>query len=537
MGAESSRLLAEVKANRCREVKLDADVKPAELLQMIEALRSNTSVEELILAENSKIATPAVARALVAMLAANRSITRLQLRDIRNPDFPRAFSQGMLQHTMLEDFSMWNCTLNGVGFQAIAGTLLCCSNLRQLHLEGLPVEVAEGAALDALCALLQCRTKLQRLTLITAAPPSRWLAALAKTSSLRELNLFGYLLDVSCASALGDMLRSHSALEDLALSFDSDALRLALDPLIQHPTLRLLWVKASAEDAKHIPALLFATTRLTTLELRFPPLAEGTIDAIVDALQSNFTIIAFKLPDQKLTPAQMLAIDQVLRRNKKAAARAASATNSNGGSPALVSSADDDEALADTPSPAAPYTAAASSPVQPAAAAAAAFPSVAQWAPATGSWTHSVEVPMAELVSPSAPFLPAAFPASPPPSVPGANVSALLERMAQLEAREAEREAKLAQMEADGLSQQAEREADQRTIHRLREHVDTLTAQLARLRQRAEGERARGGGDGWDERSAVADERRSQQELGALKVQLMQQKARQQEIGGLEEPD
>jgi len=169
--------------------------------------------------------------------------------------------------------------------------------------------------------------------------------------------------------------------------------------------------------------------------------------------------------------------------------------------------------------------------------------------------------------------------ASPSP-LSASEVSALLAKVALLEAshaeraaKEAEREAELKQVKADaekhckalaahdahikklqeqspdavdagaglayatatarlGLSPQAQREADQRAMHQLQQQVDLLTAQMAELRQRAEDERARGG-DGWDAHNAAAQERRGQQELGALRAQLMQRRA---SLKQLEEP-
>jgi len=148
----------------------------------------------------------------------------------------------------------------------------------------------------------------------------------------------------------------------------SGGLRLALDALTQHRSLRSLTLSGNVEDAGRIPDLLRAKTGLTHLNLIFPKLASDTIEAIVGALQSNSSLLKFDMSYQQLQLADNLAIDQVLRRNKEAAVRAVFATNSNGGSPALVSPADDGEALADTPSASVPYTTAVTSPVKPAAA-------------------------------------------------------------------------------------------------------------------------------------------------------------------------
>jgi len=162
--------------------------------------------------------------------------------------------------------------------------------------------------------------------------------------------------------------------------------------------------------------------------------------------------------------------------------------------------------------------------------------------------------------------------ASPSP-LSASEVSALLAKVALLEAshaeraeKEAEREAELAQLRADAekhrkalavqaahikklqeqspdgvdagaglayavaeakspLSPQAQREADLRTIHQLQQQVDTLTAQMAKLHQRAEDERAAGRDTAHDERSAAAEERRSQQMLSELRAQLLHRRA------------
>lgn len=199
MGADASRLLAEVEANRCREVQLNIVGKTAELIKMIEALRSNTSVEKLIMAAKSnREPKPAVTTALVEMLAANRSIKQLQLSDIHEWDFARAFAVGLQQHTILEGFRIEECRFSQRDMQAVFEALQHCTNLRELDLKNSIKEYFQGAALGALCALLQSSKALAELNVaswysLEGASLSALLDALVGATSLRKLNLRKYM--------------------------------------------------------------------------------------------------------------------------------------------------------------------------------------------------------------------------------------------------------------------------------------------------------------------------------------------------------
>jgi len=199
MGAESSRMLAEVEANRCREVQLSMVGKRAELLPLFEALRGNSGVEKLLIeAKHNHLAKPAVTTALIDMLAVNCSIKRLQLSDINDTEFARAFAVGLQQHTMLEGFCMERCIFGERGVQSVFKALQHCSNLWELYLEHSPAEFFHGVTLDALCALLQSSKALAELNVaswysLEGASLSALLDALVGATSLRKLNLRKYM--------------------------------------------------------------------------------------------------------------------------------------------------------------------------------------------------------------------------------------------------------------------------------------------------------------------------------------------------------
>lgn len=160
-----------------------------------EALDENSTVTALILSCYNIVddGTYAVA----SVVGQNKSIKKLQLRDLRNPREVITFFQLLLQNTSIEELSLRHCQICPQGAQAIAKLLKFHPRLQEVRLVDSQLI---GDSLGPICHGLKMNRSIKRLYLVNneiRADQAGDLADLLRSSScLRELYL--------CENELGD---------------------------------------------------------------------------------------------------------------------------------------------------------------------------------------------------------------------------------------------------------------------------------------------------------------------------------------------
>jgi hypothetical protein len=193
------------------------DVKwnEAELSSLLNALHTNTHVTELCLVGQNERWSPKMRQLFVSMLAANRSITDITLRWCTVNG--SMLADGLKQHTMLKELSLYNVKIPIKGMQMMILALIGCPALHSLILEGNVESVP--SAMPELVVLLRHSRSLRSLELtncrLHSAPMRQLTDALSTNKQLRSLNLYTNGLGDDDARCLANMLKKNHTLTTL----------------------------------------------------------------------------------------------------------------------------------------------------------------------------------------------------------------------------------------------------------------------------------------------------------------------------------
>jgi Ran GTPase-activating protein (RanGAP) involved in mRNA processing and transport len=161
------------------------------------AMDENTVVTAFILSCFSIVDDGAAA--IGSVLGKNKSIQKLQLRDLRNSREVTTFFQSLLQNTVIQELSLRHTLICPVGAKAIAKLFATHSALTEVRITDSQL-VGGTSTLKILCDGLKSSPSIQRVYLVNVEIPSSGATPIAKmlsdSNSIQELHL--------CENQLGD---------------------------------------------------------------------------------------------------------------------------------------------------------------------------------------------------------------------------------------------------------------------------------------------------------------------------------------------
>jgi Ran GTPase-activating protein (RanGAP) involved in mRNA processing and transport len=199
-----------------RHCRIACPWKFRQLSSLFNALHCNTHVTTFKLDKQTALESDEMMQEFARMLAVNRSITDIELRDIFVNG--STLAEGLKQHPTLKCMTLYKLCLGGMG--AILAALLECSELHTLDVAFKHAHFPHD--MSNLYTLLHRSCSLHRLHLqhyeLSGEPLRRLADALSVNEHLRSLVLSSSGLEGDDACRLADMLKQNRILTSLDLS-------------------------------------------------------------------------------------------------------------------------------------------------------------------------------------------------------------------------------------------------------------------------------------------------------------------------------
>jgi Ran GTPase-activating protein (RanGAP) involved in mRNA processing and transport len=327
----------------------------SQLSWLFNTLRTYVCAGTLTLDGQKVLQSSKVMQQFVDMLAANRSISKIELRNVSVDG--SLLACGLKQHPMLVFLTLSDLQTTVDGMQAVLAALLDCPTIHSLSLNGNSGSVP--SAMIELCTLLRRSRTLRSLDLtkcsLHGAPLRQLIEELSTNEQLQCLDLAYNELDDDDARCIADMLKKNGTLTQLNLSCNSaiaeagwralsDALRdnrtmeelmlsscklhgaplrqlaEALSTNAQLHLLNLNYTELDADDARCLTAMLHKNHTLTWLDLSSNYLiGEAGGRALAEALRNNHTLCVLQTRSCEISNETQFAIESGLARNSRLA--------------------------------------------------------------------------------------------------------------------------------------------------------------------------------------------------------------------------
>jgi Ran GTPase-activating protein (RanGAP) involved in mRNA processing and transport len=328
----------------------------AELSSLFRALHTNTHVTQLMLNGERMPLSDEMMQEFTSMLAANRSITHIDLSILwRCALDGSTLAQGLKQHPMLGRLKLYEIKFSGGGIQAVLAALLECPTLQSLQLDWCREHVPP--AITELCTLLRRARSLRNLSLTSCSlhgAPLRLLAdALSTNERLDSLNISSTAFDDPDARCFAAMLSKNCSLTKLNLSSNPNigeagwgalvgALRVnralvhlnlkscalrgaplrqlaeALSTNEKLRSLNLSFNQLDDDDARCLADMLRKDCTLAKLDLSHnTDIDEAGWRGLTDALRENHALTELSTTNCNISKKERMVMDTCLRRNKQ----------------------------------------------------------------------------------------------------------------------------------------------------------------------------------------------------------------------------
>jgi Ran GTPase-activating protein (RanGAP) involved in mRNA processing and transport len=233
--------------------------------------------------------------AVASVVAQNKSIQKLQLRDLRNPREVITFFQSLLKNTTIEELSLRHCQICPKGAEAIAKLLKVHPRLQEVRLVDSQLI---GDSLGPICRGLKMNRSIQRLYLVNneikADQAGDLVDMLQDGSCLRELYL--------CENELGD-----------------EGVKTLTDGVLGNTSLHTLDLRSNSltpNSSLSLQGLIVGSQYLTTLNLGENELGNLGATALARGLRHPACVLQkLDLSENGIDKAGTFALASMLRTN------------------------------------------------------------------------------------------------------------------------------------------------------------------------------------------------------------------------------